>query len=159
MNKSIPSEELLSSLNSLLYLYDIQDPGNFGTLLRTADWFGHKVILCSSNCVDPYNNKSVQASMSSLSRIMIFTIEADEIRKKFPNFRIIATCMNGQDYGSVNFTEKSIFCLGNEAHGLPAEFISASDIAITIKGNSLGAESLNVSIAGGIILSHLNSQS
>ncbi len=138
----------------LFYLVDIQDPGNFGTLIRTADWFGHSLILVSPKCVDAYNNKAVQASMSSIARVELINIDLLKIKSTYPDYNLVASSMNGLNYKEIDFDKKYIICLGNEAHGLTEEFISLCAVKINIPGNSLGAESLNVAIAGGILMSH-----
>jgi RNA methyltransferase, TrmH family len=138
----------------IFFLVDIQDPGNFGTLIRTADWFGYSKLLVSPKCVDPFNNKSVQSSMSSIARIELETVDPKLIKRRFPEHKLVVTTMNGSNFEAIDYSSKYIICLGNEAHGLSEEMISGSDIQISIHGKSLGAESLNVAIAGGILMSH-----
>ncbi|MEP7196854.1 MAG: RNA methyltransferase [Saprospiraceae bacterium] len=137
-----------------LYLYQIQDPGNFGTMLRTADWFGLSIVFCSENCADPFNNKSVQASMSSVARISIIECHAEELKSRYGYRFLLGTEMHGQNYKTYSMKENSIMCFGNEANGLPQEFLELCDERLSIPSNSLGSESLNVSIAAGILMSN-----
>ncbi|MCC6816567.1 MAG: hypothetical protein IT267_09160 [Saprospiraceae bacterium] len=141
---------------NLYYLYQVQDPGNLGTLIRTADWFGINTLLLSEHCADPYNNKCVQASMSSIARVNLIQMDFKRIKSHFTDYTLVSTTTTGMDYKELNNASKFIFCLGNEAHGLPPELIEVCDFNVSIKSNSLGSESLNVSICGGILMSFFN---
>lgn len=137
----------------VLYLDTIQDPGNFGTLVRIADWFGIKNIVCSSGCADLYNPKVIQSSMASIASVEIYYDENNEWLQK-QKMPIYAATLNGNSlYGHSKITQ-GILLIGNESKGLRTEFISLATEQITIpkKGN---AESLNAAVAAGIILSHL----
>jgi TrmH family RNA methyltransferase len=137
-----------------LFLDRIQDPGNLGTILRTADWFGIRRLFLSRGSVDPFNNKCIQASMSSISRIELITCEIEELIDYFDYQVILGADIDGEDYSEISHKERTVICLGNEANGLSNNVKTYCNRFVTIPGSSLGAESLNVAISGGILLSH-----
>ncbi len=139
-----------------LYLHEIRDPGNLGTIIRTADWFGIQNILCSLGCVDMYNSKVVQSTMGSIFRTKINYIK-DDIFKQLQTFvPLIATVMDGNNLFDQTKISKGIIMLGSESHGLPEHILNIADLRISIpKANSCKAESLNVAVAAGIVCSHL----
>ncbi len=139
-----------------VYLDGISDPGNMGTILRTASWFGVKSIFYSSKCVDPFNSKVIRSAMGAhfyFSHLELIS-ELEQFEKfKSMNVEILGAEMDGKPVRSsvdLNYA-KWMLVLGNEAHGISddiREYISGS---ISIKGSS-ELESLNVSIAAGILL-------
>ena len=137
-----------------LMLDEIQDPGNLGTIIRTADWFGIKNIICSNECADCYNPKVVQATMGSLSRVNIVYTELEEFIQKNKDTRIYAATLTGKPLSSFNKIEKGIILIGNESKGVKENLLNlvTEQITITRYGE---AESLNAAVACGIILSHL----
>jgi RNA methyltransferase, TrmH family len=140
--------------NISLALDEIQDPGNMGTIIRLADWFGIKNIFCSTNCADAYNTKVVQASMGSITRIRIEYIDLPLWLKKNIDLSIYATVLNGEDVTKMEKLKEGIIIIGNESQGISDEVLKLADVKITIprKGK---AESLNAAVATGIIMSHL----
>jgi len=136
-----------------LFLEKIQDPGNMGTIIRTADWFGISQIICSPDCVDIYNPKVVQASMGSLLRVRVTEMEvADFLRQnKRP---LYAAVLNGTDLRQVTETPYGIIALGNESQGLSGTVANAASHQVRI-GGAGGAESLNVAVAAGILCAKL----
>jgi len=147
----------LKNLTGLLLMLDgIQDPGNMGTIIRTADWFGIDTIVCSPGSANPFNPKVVQASMGSLSRVKVYTADLTEMLKNRPDYlKTFGAVMDGQPLVEVAKPQTGIIIIGNEAHGISKELSSQIDFRITIprfsghKGPS--AESLNASIATAII--------
>ncbi|MDQ3142849.1 MAG: RNA methyltransferase [Bacteroidota bacterium] len=138
-----------------LFLYDINDPGNLGSLVRTADWFGIDTLYASKNTVDEFNNKVIQASMSSIVRVQVIRIDFEELLDQFNSYQFLAADSKGFTYKQIDISTDKIICLGNESHGLPASIINSCTHCIQIPGeNRLGAESLNVAIAGSILLSY-----
>jgi TrmH family RNA methyltransferase len=141
----------------VLYLDQIQDPGNMGTIIRIADWFGLKTIICSNNCVDHLSLKVVQATMGSIFRVAVMEAELDRwIGKIKDQVPIYGTLLEGKNIYSEKFDRKGIIILGNESNGIRPEFYRfiTNKISIPrIKREGPGPESLNVSIACGIILS------
>ncbi|MFI5157583.1 MAG: TrmH family RNA methyltransferase [Sphingobacteriales bacterium] len=135
----------------------IQDPGNMGTIIRTADWFGIKHIICSDDTVDVYNPKVVQATMGSLSSVNIYYVDLFEFLPiiKLPLF---AALLNGTNIYKTDFGTEGVIIMGNEGNGLRPEIIKLVQKAVTIPrvGN---AESLNVAIATGIFCAEINRNS
>jgi len=136
-----------------LYLDAIQDPGNFGTIIRIADWFGIKNIVCSSGCADLYNPKVVQATMASIARVNVFYDEGESWLHEQQQ-TIYAASLHGKPLSSFSKTEEGVLIIGNESKGIRQSFIgiAANHITIPKRGE---AESLNAAVAAGIILSHL----
>jgi len=136
-----------------LYLDTIQDPGNFGTIIRIADWFGIKNIVCSIGCVDLYNPKVVQSTMASISRVNVFYDEDGEWLKG-QTVPVCAATLDGTVIYGHSKIKDGILIIGNESKGIRPEILRFANEKITIpkKGR---AESLNAAVATGIILSHL----
>ena len=140
----------------ILALDNIQDPGNLGTLIRLCDWFGIETLLCSEQTVDCYNPKVVQASMGSLSRVEVHYL---------PLAGFLVTCdlpvyvatLEGENLYTTTFPEDCVIVLGNEANGVSPEVTALANGAITIPrfGRRQQAESLNVAMAGAIIMSQV----
>ena len=136
-----------------LYLDGIQDPGNFGTIVRTADWFGIKNMVCTTACADLYNPKVVQSSMASIARLNVYYDERGEWLKH-QTVPVMAATLHGSSLYHHSKTNTGILIIGNESKGISNEILEYATEQITIpkKGN---AESLNAAVATGIILSHL----
>ena len=139
--------------NLSLMLDEIQDPGNLGTIIRTADWFGIKNIICSIGCVDCYNSKVVQATMGSLSKVNIIYTDIERFIKNNSGIKIYAAALSGKDVASFKIKE-GIILIGNESKGISEKLLKISAEKITIPGQGK-AESLNAAVACGIILSHV----
>ncbi len=140
-----------------LVLDGIQDPGNMGTIVRTADWFGIKNIICSDDTVDAYNPKVVQASMGSLSRINIYYVDLVDILPK-TGLPIFGALLNGENIYQTNFGTGGLIVMGNEGNGIRPEVESLVTKSVTIP--RVGeAESLNVAIAVAIFCSEINRNS
>ena len=140
--------------NFSLMLDEIKDPGNMGTIIRTADWFGVKNIICSNECVDYYNPKVVQATMGSLCRVNIIYTELEEFINKNKAIKTYAATLSGKPLSSFNKLKEGIILIGNESKGVKENLLKlvAEQITIPKQGE---AESLNAAVACGIILSHL----
>jgi len=139
-----------NNLFPLLALDGIQDPGNFGTIIRTADWYGFKDIYCSQNSADCFNPKVVQASMGSLSRVSIHYVNLEE---KLKDTTVYAALLNGENIRNMTpLSDDYAILLGNEGNGISEGLLQKiSHIPITIPKVG-GAESLNVAIATAICL-------
>ena len=138
----------------LIYLEEISDPGNAGTILRIADWFGFDSVILSPDSVDWYNPKLVQASMGSIFRFNPCYASLEEIAE-LKEFRLILADLDGDDPQEVLQTVKSPFILafGNEAHGASAELMEKSQVRISIPGHKKRiAESLNVANSSAILM-------
>ena len=137
----------------VLYLDAIQDPGNFGSIIRIADWFGINHIICGEGCADMYNTKVVQASMASIARVNVFYDDELQWLKKqdVPKY---AAALDGESVYTTSKKENGVLIIGNESKGIQTSIMDIIDQKITIP--KIGAaESLNAAIATGIILSHL----
>jgi TrmH family RNA methyltransferase len=134
----------------ILALDSIRDPGNLGTIIRTADWFGIKKIVCSNDTADFYNSKAIAASMGSFTRVEIFytDLELFLAHSKIP---VIGATMKGKNAHEFKFPKNGILVMGNESNGITQEIMSTLKEKVTIPRRGL-AESLNVGIATGILL-------
>ncbi len=137
-----------------LLLDAIRDPGNLGTIIRIADWFGVQQVVCSVDCTDCYNPKVVQASMGSLARVKLFYTDIEEWLSAQHDVPVYAAMMEGEDITQMKKPGEGIIIIGNEARGISPAIVEKVNMKITIpqKGK---AESLNAAVAAGIILSHL----
>lgn len=144
----------------ILVFEEISDPGNLGTILRTADWFGKNFIVLSENSVDVTNPKVLKASMGSIFHLNIIEeIDIVDFIKKFKSagYEIISTSSKGKDVRKFNFKPKSILIFGNEARGISSEVLNLSDQIVGIPSSGK-AESLNLSISASIILYEIQRQ-
>jgi RNA methyltransferase, TrmH family len=143
--------------DKIIYLDNISDPGNLGTIIRTAVWFGIEQIICSKNCVSVWNSKVIRSAMGAHFKIDLKELEiSDMIQIEKFDHQIIGATMNGVSMDNINKNiSKWVLVLGNEAHGLTPDIEKLINQKITIKGSG-NQESLNVAIAGGIILNYLS---
>ncbi|HTN17134.1 MAG TPA: RNA methyltransferase [Chitinophagaceae bacterium] len=127
----------------------IRDPGNMGTILRIADWFGIPHVVCSPDCTDPYSPKVVQAAMGAQLRVRIYEAHLpDFIRNSaLPS---IAAILGGEDIYAFQPVEKGILIIGNEAKGISEELVRLAAHSVTIPRRG-GAESLNAGVSAGIL--------
>lgn len=140
---------------TIICLDGVKDPGNLGTIIRTADWFGVKSILLSENCVDLYNPKVVRSTMGSIFHLNILestNFVQDLIKLQKNGYQLNGLVMNGEKLDKVNNTNKNLYIFGSESHGIRPEVEKMLDNKYTIPGNGQ-AESLNVAVACGILLS------
>jgi len=140
--------------NVSLALDTIQDPGNMGTIIRLADWFGIKNIFCSTDCADVYSPKVVQSSMGSISRVRVEYTDILSWLTENNDVPIYAAVLNGRDITKMEKISEGIIIIGNESKGINTEMLRLANVQITIPGKGK-AESLNAAVATGIILSHL----
>ncbi|AFK04721.1 tRNA/rRNA methyltransferase (SpoU) [Emticicia oligotrophica DSM 17448] len=138
----------------VLVLDDIRDPGNFGTILRIADWYGIKKVICSDSTVDFYNPKVIAASMGSFTRIKIYYTELSKYFERLikkGNIEIIGTFLDSENVHHFQFPSSGYIVLGNESNGIgeSVEKLITKKITIPRFGE---AESLNVGIATAIVL-------
>lgn len=139
-----------------LLLDDIQDPGNLGTIIRTAEWFGIRNIICSLGTVDAYNTKVVQATMGSLARIQMHYTDLLPIlsETQLPTYGAL---LAGQSIYETDFGKRGLIVMGNEGNGISAEVIPHIQKAVTIPRIG-AAESLNVAVATTIFCSEIARQ-
>ena len=154
-----PKGDFKKMNNRIIMLDNIADPGNLGTILRTANWFGMNNILLSDECVDLHNPKVVRSAMGAHFKMNIISDKVDQCIQKLQsnNFQIIAADLN-TNHSIENFklhTNKWVLVMGSEAHGL-SESVSKL-VKHKIKIPQIGQiESLNVSVACGIFLYHIS---
>ncbi|MFD0748532.1 TrmH family RNA methyltransferase [Mucilaginibacter calamicampi] len=137
-----------------LVLDGIQDPGNMGTIIRTADWFGIENIICSEDTVDVYNPKVVQATMGSLSRVSLHYTDLEAILAN-NDLPVYGALLDGVNIYDTDFGTEGLVVMGNEGNGLRPEVIKLIKKTITIPRFG-SAESLNVAIATAIFCSEIN---
>lgn len=135
-----------------LFLERVQDPGNMGTIIRTADWFGIEQVVVSPGCVEIFNPKVVQASMGSILRVEIVEMETHQLISDRPTaIPLYAACLDGENVFELNETQTpGIIAMGNESKGLSEELLVKANRKFSIPRFG-GAESLNVSVATGIL--------
>ncbi|HTD93331.1 MAG TPA: RNA methyltransferase [Chitinophagaceae bacterium] len=148
------AEPVVLSSGLFLALDTIQDPGNMGTIIRIADWFGISTILCSHECADRYNPKVVQATMGSIARVNVFYTDLASWLGTNGDVPVYAAVLNGDDIGRIPKPAHGVIVIGNESKGVSPSVMHRINREITIP--RIGeAESLNAAVATGIILSHL----
>lgn len=149
----IPQAKPIINKGFIIGLDDIRDPGNLGTIIRMADWFGIEQIICSKETVDLYNPKVIQATMGSFTRINISYVDLNEFLQEYPH-EILGTFMDGESIYSMIFPENACMLMGNEANGISKELYDEITKKITIPrfGKTQQTESLNVAMAASIIL-------
>jgi TrmH family RNA methyltransferase len=135
-----------------LYLDDIRDPGNLGSILRIADWFGIPWVFCSESSVELFNPKVVQASMGAFLRVRCLTVEFETLCKALPDMPVYAAMPDGSPVFGVSLATPAIIAIGNESRGVSSTVLDCADVSISIpRGPGGAAESLNAAIATGII--------
>lgn len=137
----------------LFVLDGVGDPGNLGTIIRTLDWFGFTQLLCSQECADFYNPKTIASTMGSFTRVDVHYAKLEEVLHGL-NAPIYGASMDGESLYETKIPSHAAIVMGSESHGIGAEIQKMLTHKITIpkKGK---AESLNVAIAAGIIAGHL----
>lgn len=152
----IPGSEgfRLNQEKLVLALDGIQDPGNMGTILRIADWFGVNQIICSNDCADIYNSKVVQATMGSIFRTEVFYTSLTEWLGEQKDVIIYGAALDGYPLKSFNPVNSGVLVIGNESRGIRPDVMQHVTQKITIERTG-AAESLNAAVATGIILSHI----
>ncbi len=153
---SIPEHSPVSLKNKVSIIADgIQDPGNLGTIVRCADWFGVQQVICSKDSADIYNPKAVQSTMGSIARVKVYYEDLHALLVKNKNeIKVYAATLNGTDIKKVKPLSEGVLIIGNESKGITNSLLSLVDEKITITRRGK-AESLNAAVATGVILSHL----
>lgn len=150
----IPKEKPLQSKGLIIALDAVNDPGNLGTIIRLCDWFGVAQLVCSKDTVDCYNQKVVQASMGSLSRITIKYLDIETYLKQTELPTFIAD-MDGENVYKTVLPKEAILIMGNEANGVSdvIKKLIKNKISIPRFGEIQETESLNVATATAVLLS------
>ena len=149
------SEIYVNKTENWLFLDEIRDPGNLGTLLRSADWFGVKNIALSENCVDSFNTKVLRGGMGSQFRLNLF----EDVSLKIFNensHTIIGAFQEGESIHKVEIEPLPpwVLVIGNEAHGITTNNMDHINLKVTIPKIGSG-DSLNAAVAGSVLLYHL----
>lgn len=151
-----PARDASVSLSGTITLMadNIQDPGNLGSMIRCADWFGLRQVVCSPDCVDIYNPKTIQATMGSIGRVRVMYADLEATLTAHHRLDVYAATLSGSDLRLAGKITEGAILVGNESKGIHPRLQQLATRKITIPGRG-GAESLNAAIATGIILSHL----
>jgi TrmH family RNA methyltransferase len=150
----IPLEKPIVQTGLIVALDSIRDPGNLGTILRLCDWFGIQQVLCSTETVDLFNPKVVQATMGSIARVNVNFIDLDVFLAQ-TTMPIFGTFMDGPNIYQSVLPEQGVIIMGNEANGISASLEKLVQNRLTIPrfGDLQKTESLNVATATAIVLS------
>ena len=137
-----------------LLLDAVQDPGNLGTILRTASWFGIRQVVLGSGCADPYNPKAVQSSMGAVGMIDLVQANLEEVIGSHPDIPVCGTLLDGHNIYDAPLSSPAFIVMGNEGNGLSAELRRRVTMPLLIPSYAEGphAESLNVAAATAITL-------
>lgn len=149
---SYSSEMLPDTIpDSVLFLEDVQDPGNVGTLIRSAGAFGYTLVLMTGGCADPFSPKVVRSTAGAMSSVEIRRKNGYELLSslKSKGYLLVTADIDGGVDSLLN-VKRHIFALGNEGNGVSEKLLSLSDSVYTIPFDSNAVESLNVAIAGSI---------
>ncbi|WP_341224473.1 RNA methyltransferase [uncultured Arcticibacterium sp.] len=137
----------------VLALDEIRDPGNLGTIIRIADWYGINKIICSENTVELYNPKVISSTMGSFGRVNCFYTNLSEYLTEL-NLPVYGAYLNGQNIHQLSFPESGVLLMGSESHGISAELKETVSNKITIPAFGK-AESLNAGVATAVILDNI----
>ena len=153
----MPKEDMPAELPGglALALDSVRDPGNFGTILRIADWFGVSRVFASPDSVETFNPKTVQASMGSVFRVKVSRCDIAALCTEFSSAgrRVYGTVLDGENIYSAQLAADGLVVMGNESNGISAEVASLLDSRLRIPSFGGGAESLNVAVATAVTLS------
>ena len=152
----IPSFAAPEAKGMMIALDGVQDPGNLGTIIRIADWYGIQHIVASNDCADPYNPKTISATMGSFGRVQVHQLDLPRYLAE-SNLPVYGTFLEGESVHKTEFAAEGILLMGSESHGVRAEAAAFVTDKITIPAFG-GAESLNVAMATGIILDNMRRQ-
>lgn len=138
-----------------LALDDVQNPGNVGTIIRLADWFGIEHIFCSRGCADLYNPKTVQATMGAMARVQVHEVDLPQMLSSLPDdIPVYGTFLDGENLYGKSLENRGIIVMGNEGKGVSADVEAHVTERLYIPNYPAGretSESLNVAIATAIV--------
>ncbi len=150
INSEPDAEKISQDLS--LFLDTIQNPGNFGTILRIADWFGISTVFCSPDSVDLYNPKVIQATMGAFLRVAVIKTDFSALKETYPDLPVYGTVLEGENLFKTSLESKGIIVIGSEGKGISAATKEYVSHPITIPAHpDGGAESLNAAVATGIV--------
>jgi len=155
----IPQQSIIKTTSELVLALDgIANPGNMGTLIRTAEWFGIRDVVCSNDCVELWNPKTVQATMGSLFRMKVWKTDlADYLLKaKAEGKAIYGALLEGENLFQIKTKPEGILVIGSESHGIRAEALPYITHPVTIpRTGGSQTESLNAAVAGAILMAEM----
>ena len=143
------SDVPISGNKLILALDRIQDPGNLGTIIRIADWFGISDVVCSEDCVDAFNPKVLQATMGSVFRVRVHYLNLEKWLKD-QDADVYGALLGGKNLWQQELKKEGVLLMGNESSGISEELMKLVTIPVSIPSFG-GAESLNVAVATAII--------
>lgn len=156
----IPEYELIATEaadNLVIALDCVQDPGNLGTIMRVADWFGIKTIVCSHNSVDVFNPKVVQSTMGAISRVKVVYVNLEDYLRHIPaDVPVYGTFLHGNNIYTTSLSSHGVIVMGNEGQGISPQVAKCVTHRITIPSfppDAATSESLNVGMATAITVS------
>ena len=152
----MPEADLPKNTGLILALDGVSDPGNLGTIIRVADWYGIKHIVTSTDSADAYNPKTISATMGSFVRVSVSQVELPEYLQTL-NMPIYGAFLDGQSVHTTDLSAKGVLLMGSESHGIREQCAKLVSEKITIPAFG-EAESLNVAMATGIILDNFKRQ-
>ncbi len=160
--KPEPGEFQPAARSFVVALDDVQDPGNVGTIIRTAAWFGAEAVICGPGTADPYNAKTVRSTAGSIFALRI--VETGDLAESLQHlqaedFTVAAAALDGRDYRDVpEWADRRVLVIGNEANGISAEVLALADCRLLIAhaGSRPAVESLNASVSAGILMAAIS---
>lgn len=139
-----------------LYLDTVSDPGNLGTIIRLAEWFGLGQVFCSENCAEVYNPKVVQGTMGSLARVKTHYLPLEKLKSLVSPDAVLGATLDGDNIYTLALPQRCIVVTGSESHGISEENLLLLSKRITIpKAEGVRTESLNAATATSIIVSEI----
>lgn len=155
----IPQQGIIKTTSRLVLALDgIANPGNMGTLIRTAEWFGIHDVVCSSDCVELWNPKTVQATMGSLFRMKVWSTDLPAYLKqaKADGSSIYGALLDGENLFQMQNKPEGILVIGSESHGIRADVLPCITHPVTIpRVGGSATESLNAAVAGAILMAEM----
>lgn len=148
----INPEQVRNGVN--IVLDNVQDPGNLGTIIRLADWYGIKNIFASRTSVDVYNHKVVQATMGAIARVKVHYVDLEDLFEEYSEMPVYGTFLNGENIYASELKKPCFVVFGNEGQGISTQVESCVTQRLLIPAApSNGSESLNVGVAAAITIS------
>jgi len=155
----IPQQTKIKTTSRLVLALDgIANPGNLGTLIRTAEWFGIRDVICSNDCVELWNPKTVQATMGSLFRMKVWKTDLATYlqQAKKEGKAVYGALLEGEDIFRMPTHPEGILVIGSESHGIRADILPCITHPVTIpRAGDSATESLNAAVAGAILMAEM----
>ncbi|TMN45638.1 RNA methyltransferase [Pseudoalteromonas sp. S2755] len=150
---AMPSAEEINTAGLVLALDGVSDPGNLGTIIRLADWYGLTQLVVSENCADQFNPKVISATMGSFVRVNVVRTDLEAFLKQYQG-ECYGAFLGGESVHQCQFSRNAVLVMGSESHGISDTIAAHINKKVTIPAFG-GAESLNVAMATGIILDNI----